>query len=75
MSAGDLQQIGVWDQPHRDPRGRYATFAYMVIVPDGTSIIAGDDARTARWWPLDGLPKQLAFDHADIISATVTPNS
>nr|WSW49647.1 hypothetical protein OG296_42185 [Streptomyces sp. NBC_01001] len=47
----------------------------MIIVPDGTPIIAGGDARTARWWPLKDVPEQLAFDHADIISAAVAPNS
>ncbi|WP_331726579.1 NUDIX hydrolase [Streptomyces uncialis] len=73
VNVGDLHQIGVWDQPGRDPRGPYTTFAYMVIVPDGTPVTAGDDARTARWWPLNALPEQLAFDHADIINAAVTP--
>lgn len=53
----------------------YVTFAYVIIVPDGTPIIAGGDARTARWWPLKDVPEQLAFDHADIISAAVAPNS
>jgi 8-oxo-dGTP diphosphatase len=63
-----LHQIGVWDQPGRDPRGRYVTVAYLVTVPTGTPIVAGDDARTARWCPLDALPP-LAFDHADILAA------
>lgn len=75
MPLGNLHQIGVWDQPDRDPRGRYVTFAYMAVVPDDTKATAGDDARAARWWPLSELPEQLAFDHADIISAAVTPNS
>ncbi|MGX2994526.1 NUDIX domain-containing protein [Streptomyces sp. JNUCC 64] len=65
-----LRQIGVWDQPGRDPRGRYVTIAYLATVPDGTTAIAGDDARAARWWPLTALPP-LAFDHADIIRAAV----
>ncbi|MFI6530254.1 NUDIX domain-containing protein [Streptomyces uncialis] len=73
VNVGDLHQIGVRDQPGRDPRGRYITFAYTVTVPDGTPVTAGDDARTARWWPLKVLPEQLAFDHADIINAAVTP--
>ncbi|MFE6270475.1 NUDIX domain-containing protein [Streptomyces goshikiensis] len=73
VNAGDLHQIGVWDQPGRDPRGRYTTFAYRVIVPDDTPVTAGDDARTARWWPLNALPEKLAFDHADIINAAVIP--
>ncbi|MBT2539740.1 NUDIX hydrolase [Streptomyces sp. ISL-44] len=75
VPVGNLHQIGVWDQPDRDPRGRFVTFAYMAIVPDDTQATAGDDARDARWWPLNDLPAQLAFDHADIIRAATTPNA
>lgn len=72
VSADDLRQIGVWDSPGRDPRGRYVTVAYAAAVPAGTQIVAGDDARRARWWPLHGLPERLAFDHADILRAVTT---
>ncbi|MFF6970343.1 NUDIX domain-containing protein [Streptomyces tsukubensis] len=68
VAAGDLTRIDVWDQPGRDPRGRYVTIAYLATVPQGTTAQAGDDARAARWWPLTDLP-ELAFDHADIIRA------
>ncbi|WPW33612.1 NUDIX hydrolase [Streptomyces atratus] len=68
VAAADLHQVGVWDQPDRDPRGRYVTAAYLTVVPADTPIVAADDARTARWWPVDGLPP-LAFDHADILSS------
>lgn len=64
--AEDLREIGVFDRPDRDPRGRYVTTAYLAVVPAGTPIVAGDDARTARWWPASSLPP-LAFDHADIL--------
>ncbi|MFF9003642.1 NUDIX domain-containing protein [Streptomyces achromogenes] len=67
-----LRQLGVWDTPNRDPRGRYVTVAYHATVPAGTPITAGDDARTARWWPLNNLPEQLAFDHASILTAALT---
>ncbi|MFS0696701.1 NUDIX domain-containing protein [Streptomyces nitrosporeus] len=72
VNANDLRQIGVFDQPGRDPRGRYVTVAYVATVPADTPIVAGDDARTARWCPLDNLPQRLAFDHAEILSAAVT---
>lgn len=72
VAASDLRQIGVFDQPGRDPRGRYVTVAYAVVVPDDTPIHAGDDAHDAHWWPLDNLPACLAFDHADILSAART---
>ncbi|WP_299541761.1 NUDIX hydrolase [uncultured Streptomyces sp.] len=70
--ADDLVQIGVWDAPDRDPRGRYVTVAYTAVVPAGTPVTAGDDARTARWWPLANLPDRLAFDHADILTKAHT---
>ncbi|WP_369359587.1 NUDIX domain-containing protein [Streptomyces sp. cg2] len=69
VDASDLRQIGVFDRPDRDPRGRYITAAYLAAVPADTPIAAGDDARSARWWPLEDLPP-LAFDHADILHAT-----
>ncbi|MFE4279736.1 NUDIX domain-containing protein [Streptomyces goshikiensis] len=75
VAAGDLRQIGVFDQPGRDPRGRYVTVAYAVTVPADTPLIAGDDARTARWWPLKELPDRLAFDHADILNAATAPSA
>ncbi|GLP66615.1 hypothetical protein TUSST3_32360 [Streptomyces sp. TUS-ST3] len=67
VTPAALHQLGAWDQPGRDPRGRYVTVAYLGTVPAGTPIVAGDDARSAQWWPLDALPP-LAFDHADIIA-------
>ncbi|MEU2462545.1 NUDIX hydrolase [Streptomyces sp. NPDC012473] len=68
----ELEQVGIWDAPHRDPRGRYVTVAYHLTVIPGTPIEAKDDAVDAQWWPLSDLPP-LAFDHADIIRvATAT---
>ncbi|GGQ47653.1 NUDIX domain-containing protein [Streptomyces mutabilis] len=71
VTVDDLRPIGVWDAPDRDPRGRYVTVAFAAVVPTGTTITAGDDARTARWWPLNDLPERLAFDHAHILSTAV----
>ncbi|WP_406531203.1 NUDIX domain-containing protein [Streptomyces sp. I8-5] len=70
VDPGDLRQIGVYDAPDRDPRGRYVSVAYAVEVPEGTIAQAGDDAADVRWWPLSDLPP-LAFDHADIIRASI----
>jgi 8-oxo-dGTP diphosphatase len=67
----ELEQVGAFDRPDRDPRGRYVTVAYQLTVISGTPIEAGDDAVNAQWWPLSSLPP-LAFDHADIVVAAVT---
>ncbi|WEH40591.1 NUDIX hydrolase [Streptomyces sp. AM 2-1-1] len=64
----ELTQVGTWDAPDRDPRGRYVTVAYHLTVISGLPAEAGDDAVNVRWWPLTDLPP-LAFDHADIIAA------
>ncbi|MFI0736833.1 NUDIX domain-containing protein [Streptomyces sp. NPDC021100] len=68
VDADDVELIGVFDAPGRDPRGRYVTVAYLVIVADDTTAQAADDAAAIHWVPLDdtGL---LAFDHEEIVAA------
>jgi 8-oxo-dGTP diphosphatase len=67
VSTTHLHQIGAYDAPTRDPRGRYITVAYLATLPSPVAPTAGDDAASARWWPLSTVP-ELAFDHADIIA-------
>lgn len=62
-----LREVGVWDTPGRDPRGRYNTTAFLGFVPAETRISAMDDAADVRWWPLDEVP-ELAFDHHEILA-------
>lgn len=68
IAAENLQQVGVWDAPDRDPRGRYVTVAYTAALPAAVTPTAGDDARRAWWWSVADLPL-LAFDHLQIIEA------
>ncbi|MFH8558900.1 NUDIX domain-containing protein [Streptomyces celluloflavus] len=68
VPATDLRQVGAFDAPGRDPRGRYVSVAYTATLPAPVPPTAGDDATAARWWPLSALP-DLAFDHAEIVSA------
>ncbi|MFJ1796787.1 NUDIX domain-containing protein [Kitasatospora griseola] len=71
VDPAGLFQLGAWDTPGRDPRGRYVTVAYLAEVPDDTPITAGDDARTARWWRWNELPQELAFDHSSILATAL----
>lgn len=68
VDADGLGLIGVYDAPERDPRGRYVTAAYLVVVPDTTTAHAADDAAAVRWMPLD-YAGTLAFDHGEIVAA------
>jgi 8-oxo-dGTP diphosphatase len=57
--------IGVYSDPHRDPRGHTVTVAYLVDIISG-SLQAGDDAKNAKFFKTNELP-ELAFDHASIM--------
>ena len=59
-----LYQQHTYSDPRRDPRRATASVVYVVTASGEPS--AGDDAATALFWPLDGLPP-LCFDHGQII--------
>src|SRR5262245_44438144 len=66
LELGSLCLLGVYDTPGRDPRGWTVSVTYLARVPAQAPVSGGDDAREARWFAADALPK-LAFDHATII--------
>ena len=67
-----LEQLFTFGQPHRDPRDRVITVAYMAVVPAANVVPrTTDDAQNVRWWSIYDLPS-LAFDHGDILNYALT---
>lgn len=64
-SVNNLQLIGVYSHPNRDPRGHIISHVYHVSFYSGL-IKAGDDALRVKKFPINNLPK-LAFDHEKIL--------
>ena len=60
-----IQQLPTFSNPNRDPRERVITIAYYALVKI-QEVKGGDDAASARWFPLDEIPP-LAFDHDYIL--------
>jgi 8-oxo-dGTP diphosphatase len=67
LAMGALKLIGVYSDPHRDPRGHTVSIAYSAYLPDAPPPEPGSDAKAAQW--VKGWRKlELAFDHAAIIA-------
>ncbi|MCL9809513.1 NUDIX domain-containing protein [Flavobacterium luminosum] len=67
ITVDQLHQIGAFGKPFRDPRIHTVSVAFFGKVTKETRAIAADDAKEAKWFPLDELP-ELAFDHKEIIN-------
>jgi len=62
----ELELVGVYSKPGRDPRGHYITMAYHARSYSGR-LKFGDDAEDTKFFPYSSLP-ELAFDHEEIIN-------
>ena len=67
-----LEQVRTFGKPGRDPRMRVISVAYFALVrPTLVPLVrAGGDASSTKWFGIDELPS-LAFDHAEIVAATL----
>lgn len=63
--ASALQLLGIYSDPLRDFRGHTASAIYVYIAEK--EAVAGDDAKEAKYFDLNNLPENIAFDHRQVI--------
>jgi len=68
----ELEQLRTFGRCGRDPRGRQITVVFMgIVVGRVPRIRGGDDAAGARWFDVDRLCGDMAFDHDEIVRFAV----
>lgn len=67
LIVNDMEQLGAFGKPGRDPRHHTVSVAYTGFAPDDAEAVGADDAEEAQWFSVKSLP-QMAFDHADIVT-------
>ncbi|MCC8193759.1 MAG: NUDIX hydrolase [Deltaproteobacteria bacterium] len=60
--------LGVYSDPARDPRMHTISTVFTAAARNPEAILGGDDAAEARFFPLDALPSDIAFDHRTILN-------
>lgn len=61
----DIHLLGIYSDPKRDSRGHTVSAVYVYF--SDKMAIAGDDASDAKYFQINSLPENIAFDHRKII--------
>lgn len=70
--AAHVEQLGAFGGPHRDPRMRVVSVAYLVFAPDLPAPVPGERTRSVAWVPVVEVEGAgLAFDHAQVLAAGI----
>jgi len=70
LSVVNLEQIGAFGDPGRDPRGHTVSIVFSAVLDGRRQARAADDAADSEWHSALRPPK-LAFDHKKILSLAV----
>ncbi len=62
----ELEQIGAFGDPGRDPRGHTVSVGFAAVLEGKPQPKAADDAEDAAWHAVASLPP-LAFDHNKLV--------
>lgn len=67
-----LEQLYTFGEPHRDPRLRVISIAYIALIRNERQTLrASEESVDVRWFPVQRLPGQLAFDHEHILATAL----
>ena len=64
LKVTNIEQLGAFTTPDRDPRERVISIAYFTLVRV-SEVQGADDAARAQWFDIARVP-ELAFDHQQI---------
>ena len=65
-----LTQLHTFGKCGRDPRGRNITIVFIGVAKN-TKVKGGDDAAEAKWFDIDNLPENMAFDHDNVAAIAI----
>lgn len=66
LKTEPIKIVGAYSDPDRDPRGHTVSIVYLMRIISGTTKTT-EETKDIRYFPLNRLPENLAFDHKKII--------
>jgi ADP-ribose pyrophosphatase YjhB (NUDIX family)/guanylate kinase len=67
VRPNNIEFVGIFSDPSRDPRMHVISIAYFARVSDTGH--SGGDAKRLNWFALDKIPTSIVFDHQRIIQS------